>query len=231
LRAALGWVSVRSMERAAIGFRVHSGWAACVAVSLADGAPVVIERSRIQLVKTFNYTFRQPYHTGARMGLPRAAAFISQVQRDAERLAAEDLRATRAKLRKRGFALVRCGILFASGRPLPELALILASHALIHTADGELFRNALVRACARCRMPVVKMKEREIVARAAVVLEIDAAKLQRSLIDMGKGIGPPWSQDEKLAALVAWIGLLPTTAGGASPAPTRKNEGTLRSRG
>jgi len=187
---------------------VHSGWAACVAVSLAGGAPVVIERSRVQLVKTFSYKFRQPYHTGARMSLPRAAAFISRAQRDAETLAVEELRATRAKLRKRGFALVRCGILFAAGRPLPELASILASHALIHTADGELFRNALVRACVRCRLPVMKMKEREIFARATVALEIDLAKLQRLLIDMGKGIGPPWSQDEKLAALVALVGLV-----------------------
>ncbi len=51
------------MKKAAVGFRVHSGWAAMVAASLENGMPVYLSRQRLQLVKIFSYKFRQPYHT------------------------------------------------------------------------------------------------------------------------------------------------------------------------
>jgi len=38
-------------REAAVGFRVHSGWAAVVVVWLEKGAPVVLERKRAHLVK------------------------------------------------------------------------------------------------------------------------------------------------------------------------------------
>jgi hypothetical protein len=195
------------MKRAAIGFRAHSGWAAAVAISIADGSPRVLDRSRIQLVKTFSYKFRQPYHTGAEMTLGQAASFILRVRQDAERLALAGLRSLGTKLRKSGFGLRDCCVLLAAGRPLPELEGILASHALIHTADGELFRNALLRGCERCRLRVVKIKEREAPDRALEILHLDAALLPGTLSELGRGLGPPWSQDEKLAALAAWLTL------------------------
>jgi len=45
-----------------------------------------------------------------------------------------------ADLRGKGYRPVGSALLLASGRPLPKLETILASHALIHTADGEHFR-------------------------------------------------------------------------------------------
>jgi hypothetical protein len=47
-----------SVKQAAIGFRVHSGWAAAVAVSVEKGAPQVLARQRVHLVETFTYEFR-----------------------------------------------------------------------------------------------------------------------------------------------------------------------------
>lgn len=141
------------------------------------------------------------------MTLGQAASFILRVRQDAERLALATLRSLRTKLRKSGFGLRDCCVLLATGRPLPELEGILASHALIHTADGELFRNALVHGCERCRLRVAKIKEREIPDRALEMLHLDAAVLPRTLSELGRGLGPPWSQDEKLAALAAWLTL------------------------
>ncbi len=48
------------MTRATLGFRVHSGWAAAVALCGPLDAPVVVDRRRIQLVKLFSYTYQQP---------------------------------------------------------------------------------------------------------------------------------------------------------------------------
>ena len=71
------------MKQAALGFRVHSGWAAVVAVSLEKSAPVVLERKRVHLINTFTYTFRQPYHTAKKMPLAEARQFIAQVEKEA----------------------------------------------------------------------------------------------------------------------------------------------------
>ena len=68
------------MRQAAIGFRVHSGWAALVAVSLDEGAPVVLLRARPRLVRTFTYEFRQPYHTAAKRPPAEAHGFISRLR-------------------------------------------------------------------------------------------------------------------------------------------------------
>jgi hypothetical protein len=57
---------------------------------------------------------------------------------------------------------VRTVILAASGRPLPPLESVLASHALIHTADGEHFREALAAASDGHRLPVTRIREKEL---------------------------------------------------------------------
>jgi len=57
-------------QSAAIGFRVHSGWGRCRRCVWAAGQPVVVDRRKNSAVKTFSYTFRQPYHT-RKNGAPR----------------------------------------------------------------------------------------------------------------------------------------------------------------
>jgi len=46
---------------------------------------------------------------------------------------------------------------------------VLASHALIHTADGELFREALLHASNRCGLGDFRIKEKELLDRAGQV--------------------------------------------------------------
>src|SRR5262249_59428941 len=92
-----------------------------------------------------------------------------------------------------------CGLLLASGRPLPALPAILKSHALIHTADGEHFRAALTHAAGGCGLPVLAVKEKDVLAHAAKALGIPPARLERLVAEMGKPPGPPSPQDEKLA--------------------------------
>src|SRR5467141_2735786 len=118
------------MKQAAVGFRVHSGWAAMVAVSVEKSAPAVLARQRVHLVEVFTYEFRQPYHTAEKMPHGEARAFISRVQAEAKRLAYRAIRGLQGSLQKQGYELSRCGLLLASGKPLPGLEKILASHAL-----------------------------------------------------------------------------------------------------
>jgi hypothetical protein len=195
------------MKKAAVGFRVHSGWSAIVAVSLEKGVPIVLRRQRAQLVETFSYTFRQPYHTGEKMGLPDADEFISGVRTEAQGLAYQALQACKVDLQEQGYRLERGGLLLASGRPLPELQKVLQSHALIHTADGELFREALRSASVRCGLRVTCTKERELLQRCAEAFSLRPSVVLDRATELGRGLGAPWSQDEKYATLAAWLAL------------------------
>jgi hypothetical protein len=104
--------------------------------------------------------------------------------------------------------LKSCGILLSSGRPLPTLPRILASHALIHTADGELFRQAVMHAAKRSGLETYTAVEKEIAAQAAASFHLRENELLCRLGTLGRGLGPPWTQDEKLAALAAWLSLV-----------------------
>lgn len=200
------------MQTAALGFRVHSGWAAVVVVCGPVAAPVVVDRRKIQLVKLFSYTFRQPYHTAERMPRQDATKFIRSVQSEAKRLALSSLRSLQTDLAEGDFKIVRGALLLASGRALPALEQILASHALIHTADGELFRDSLRAACARLHLPVLGIREKELFATASKAFGAQPAALTHRIAALGKSLGPPWSQDEKFAALGAWLSLSRQTA-------------------
>lgn len=195
------------MQTAALGFRVHSGWAAAVVMCGPIDLPVVLERRKIELVKTFSYTFRQPYHTAEKMERPDAVKFIRSVRSDAKRLAVSSLRALQRDVGAGEFKIEGGALLLASGRALPELEQILASHALIHTADGELFRESLRAACDHCGLALEGIREKELFMVASKQLGIQAASLKSRVAALGEPLGPPWSQDEKFAALAAWLTL------------------------
>jgi hypothetical protein len=195
------------MKNAAVGFRVHSGWSALVAVSFEGKEPVVLRRGRVELVEGFRREFKQPYHSAEKMPFEEGRELISRVKEEAERLACRALREAQAELEKEGRRLVGCGLLLASGRPLPDLQSILASHALIHTAEGELFREALAAACARCELRVFRVREKQVVGEAARMLRSTDAAVLKRITALGRPLGSPWSQDEKFAALAAWLAL------------------------
>lgn len=193
------------MKQAAVGFRVHSGWSALVTVSLENDVPRVLSRERVHLVETFIYKFRQPYHTAGRMPLEKARAFVDASLAEAKRLAGSAVRSTQKELGSKGYELALGALLLASGKALPELEGILRSHALIHTADGEHFREALRHSCADCDIEIVGMKERELLERGVKTLRTRRDRLLRRLTEIGSGFGSPWTQDEKYAALAAWL--------------------------
>ena len=192
------------MKQAAVGFRAHSGWSAMVAVCVERGKPVVLHRQRLQLVETFTYRFRQPYHTGEKMALAKAREFIAGMREQGRELAYRAILELQKELAERGYQLTRGALLLASGKPLPELEKILASHALIHTADGEFFRECLKHASERCGIGVVSIRERELLDRGAKILRVPQPRLLRRVTEMGRPLGAPWTRDEKFATLAAW---------------------------
>jgi len=194
-------------SRAAVGFRAHSGWAAAVAVAEVSGAPVVITRRRIQMADRGRAGPAQPYHAAVGLDLADAERLVGDCAAHAGDLATTGLRAIIHDLRVLGHQVAGCGLLLASGRVLPGLESILASHALIHTAEGELFRNALRTASRECGLPLTAVKERELFTLASADLRIPEKQIELRVAAMGKAIGPPWRQDEKFSAVAAWLAL------------------------
>jgi hypothetical protein len=193
--------------RAAVGFRAHSGWAAAVAVAGPANAPTAIARRRIEMVDQGVPGAAQPYHAAAGLNIRDAERIVTNCAARAALLAQRALAAMVEELLGAGYAVTGCGLLLASGRPLPALESILASHPLIHTAEGELFREALRAASRECGVPMAVVKERELFTRGTSELGIPEDALQRRLSEMGRAMGSPWRQDEKYAAMAGWLAL------------------------
>ncbi len=195
------------MNKAAIGLRAHSGWAALVALAGPTASPQVIARRRIEIADPGIRGSKQPFHAAEPLQFPDAKAFIARCSASTGRLAREALQAAMDGLRDRRSEPVGCGIILGSGRTLPGLEAILKSHAMIHTAEGEFFRAALVEACEHCGIPVLGIKEKELYEQAAAHFHTPVSELQHRIQEMGKSVGPPWTEDQKYAALVAWMAL------------------------
>jgi hypothetical protein len=100
-----------------------------------------------------------------------------------------------------------CGIVSGSGRKLPPLKDILSSHALIHAAEGEFYRDAVATACERGKLPVLRIRERDAFRQASDQIGLPECQLKERVAALGKDLGPPWTADQKLATLAGWIAL------------------------
>jgi hypothetical protein len=192
---------------AALGFRAHSGWAAMVALAMPMRSPKVVGRSRLELANPEIPRPVQPYHAAQKMELQEAETYIAAFAAEARNLATKAMRSAIHALKEEGFQVVGCGIVTGSGRPAPTVKAALASHPLLHTAEGELFRSAIIHASQRCHLSVLEVRERELFQRSVIELGLSLDALQFSLTNIGKSFGPPWGQDQKLATLVAWLAL------------------------
>ena len=181
---------------AAFGLRVHSGWAALVAVSGPLAAPAVLARRRIELVDRASPGGNQPFHAARGLPLEAARRLVDRALDGATRLARGALAAAAGELPPLAAGKIACGILQSSARPLRAFEAVLASHALVHTAEGELFRDGLAAAAAGQGIPVLRVKERELFDRCTARLGIAAGDLERHLAALGRALGPPWRQDE-----------------------------------
>jgi hypothetical protein len=185
-----------------VGFRVHSGWAAAVTVAGEATAPAVVDRRVIRIADPGLKGSKQPYHAAEPLPMAEAEALIGRCRESSRALARRGLDEI-----GRTCSLRACGLLLSSGRALPDLAAILGSHALIHTAEGEFFRDAIREASRSRGLPLRAVKERDLYAVCEAELQLPRVELDHTLARWGKQLGSPWRQDEKFAALAAWLAL------------------------
>jgi hypothetical protein len=192
-------------EIAVMGVAPHSGWAALVVLGRADAGLRVLVRSRAELTDPRSPESRQPYHAVEPLAVEEAARRLDGYRAMAEDMAWVAVQAATADLAGRGYRLTAVGVLESSGAKGGSLASILASHALIHTADGEHFRQAMVAAAQRSHVPVSRVRTRDLEVQAETRLHRPVARLREAVTELGVQVGPPWGADQKTAALLAWL--------------------------
>jgi len=196
-----------NMKTAAFGFRMHSGWGVLVAVSGDTDLVEVVLRRRIVVMDTSLRGGKQPYHYAAELPSDQCERHIAKCAALSESMAHAAIVEALEELKKLEYRITSAAVVMASGRALPSLPAILASHPLIHTAEGEFFRKAVIKACAQLKIPTAQIREREIEERAKCAFGKRTAEILRRISRMGKILGPPWTADHKAAALAAWLTL------------------------
>lgn len=187
-----------------VGIAPHSGWAAVVIVGGRPAAPRVLARERLEMADSQLHGSRQPYHALAVLPLPEARRRLVRFEDSAASLALTGLRSLLARTAAPGHVARGAGILDSAGRTGASLEAILASHAMVHTADGHHFRTALAQACEALALPVTRLAPRELTESAAATLHKSPKELAAAVSVLGRGLGPPWGADQKSAALLAW---------------------------
>jgi len=189
-------------ERAALGFQVHTGWAAVVAVGGEPDEPAILAKARIQVATSFDEG--AVFHVAQGMPVEAARAFVEDSEARFTAHASAELAALSASL---GRKVVAAGMVAGPAKKLPPLESILKSHALVHAAEGELYRRVFAEAGAALGARPVRVPADALAPRAATALGLRPATLAARLAAMGKTSGRPWAADQKQAALVAWLSL------------------------
>jgi len=185
---------------AALGFSDHSGWAVVAAIE-RDGTERfrLLFRRRIETCPP--HLPRQAYHAVAEAGASRSV--IAEVAITARDCCSAAIAAALSEFPAIGSAAVAMG---RASIPL-HLDRILASHTLLHAAEGELYRDALCEAAAVNGLSVVRFFNKEVRSEAANALSRPLAELDGILASIGQSAGKPWTKDEKDAAAAAIFAL------------------------
>ena len=141
------------MKSAAIGVSVHSGWGAVVAIAGERGTEEVLLRRRVVIIDSKIIGSTQPYHYVAKKEISAAEKHLARCASISEQLALKSFTQLSTELAQINFVPKAAVILLSSARPLPDLQAILASHPLIHTAEGSSSARLSAAPLTSCKFP------------------------------------------------------------------------------
>jgi hypothetical protein len=180
---------------------MHSGWGLLVAVS--EDPIEILDRRRIVTADPKIPGAIQPYHFASQLEPAEQQKHIEHCAFSSSSLATIAIAELVRELLARDYRVVGAAVLLASGRSLPALEKILGAHPLIHTAEGEFFRQAAIRACEELQIHVTAIRVRDLDEQVKLAFGKTASHLQDSIARMGSRIGAPWTKDHKTATLAA----------------------------
>ena len=191
---------------AAVGCRAHTGWAAIVVVAGTFERPEILLRRRVELVDPDGRVRRNVYQAARGLESSEAAVRVDTGQRIAAEQASAALGQVVCEAKDEGGFVRSCGVVVGAFDGAP-LASILASHALAHAAEGRLYQQALLRGAESVGLDSVAVPKKSIWEEGGSALGVPEDALRDGIVSLRREIGPPWAEDQKLAAVAAWIAL------------------------
>lgn len=192
------------MEKAAIGFRVKSGWAMAVLLTGPPSSPRVVDRRRIELADPAVPDSIQPFHAGLDLARSAAAKKIGHLVKCVERAAHLSIKTLLDSHRSNAYRLVGAGLVVGS---IIDPETIKNDHIRAHAEEGKLFRVVIEHELKARRLRMSVTPEKELYARGARVLGMPEARIKSSLVALGKDVSGSWRAEEKAATLAAWMAL------------------------
>jgi hypothetical protein len=192
---------------AAIGCRAHTGWAALVVVAGGVARPEVVLRGRAELGDPSGGIASDVYHTARALKPAAAAALVQTAEGIAAEQAAAAIEHTFREATDEGAIVRSCAVVVGTFAGGARLESILASHALVHAAEGRLYQGAMIQGAEACGLDTIAIPERSIWEEGEAALSISGNELRNCIDQVRREVGPPWARDQKLAALAAWIAL------------------------
>ena len=171
------------------------------------GAFDILLRRRVELLPADGSIQRFVYHQAAELATGPAQEAVDAARAAARRCSDAAVQDLVSILEQRSISVRTCGIPTSSTIVPEDLSKILASHTLIHAAEGALFQNALAAACDRAGIQVVSARERDLWSSAASAYSIDPIELRKQIDGLRQTIGPPWGVDQKIATAAALMAL------------------------
>jgi hypothetical protein len=168
--------------------------------------PKVMFRGREELGDPRGRVRRNVYQAARTIEPTEAAACVEAAERIAAEQAAAALERTVRGAWDEGAAVRSCGVVVGAfaGAPLES---ILASHALAHAAEGRLYQRALLQGAESLGLTAVAVPKQSIWEQGEAALGLARDQLRQRIDHLRREVGPPWAQDQKLAAVAAWISL------------------------
>jgi hypothetical protein len=193
-----------ALRPAALGFRPHTGWTAMVALAGPAAKPSVVARRRVEF--TADPYVRFLYHAAAEGKPEDAEASIARAHKEVFAAAKREVAGTLKELRDQGCNPIAAALPDPRQAPGP-LASILAVHAKLHAAEGWFYRAAVAEGCKAAGLSSVLVDERKLWGEGAAAFRTDEDALKARVKALGDGLGPPWAEDQRLCALMAWLAL------------------------
>jgi hypothetical protein len=191
-------------SRAALGFRVKSGWAAAIMLTGSARSPQLCDVQRIDLSDPRLPETRQPYH--AAMG--RLETDTQKINRRVDvvrRITEKSIAKLLAGYRQQNFTIKRAALVVGS---LIDPRSVANAHIRAHALEGQLFRSVLQESLHAHRIRTDVLIERDAYGRATSELKQSNENVRCVIQNFGRDTEAPWRAEQKLAAVAAWFALV-----------------------
>jgi hypothetical protein len=185
-----------------IGLRAKTARAIAVVLGGSIDAPLVLKKEEIPLADPKVPATAQPYHEVMDLPWEESQIAVRNSEVAIEAIASKALARLIKELQSEGMKISGVGVVGARDR---DLARIGNAHIRAHAAEGVLFRRVLDFAADANGLRRRTFSDRGFDELTAGEIGTRNVMVIRKVIELGRGLAPPWRADEKQAAIAAWL--------------------------